>query len=1012
LTTPSHLLLIDDLDALRTKLGRAHGSLAAKWRHFQMLARYQSDALPFYPAFVGLVDGDGESVRRFRALLEKKIDCWPAYNRTVHVQYHIWCSMMSFARWAVAYDWVADHPGMAGFDLEKTADTFLDATYGHAYPVMTAREPTADSQIVAMLLSAAMVGYVFGVKRATDPRARLLLDYALDRVHELTDCAEPWFVGEGSAYLEGVNVPVIGWWLALLHWLKIPVDAEKWLGCLRLGRGIISPSGLSLGWDHYGHQRSFAMSGLALLACETNDPAPLALIDRLNLWRGVDHGAWGEDSRLWTLVYWPDDAPDWPATAVSQEQALPGWMHPRIGGALGEPVAGLRFFQGWDVCCGQIAALGRTHADANAITLEMGGSPLLLDGVPLPDCHRFVFDPPAVFSAAELQELGHGCALMSQVHGRKMELADLIKGSAYGMLAGSNSLIINHEPWWFPRQRVEGRGTLWCALPGLKAVAADCAAHYAPRYPIRRVERLSLCVEGLYVLTLDQIEADAPVEITWQAYTRRNARVVDGRVDVATLEGPRLSIVPAQTNQLRVEDVEGFPRFPSAGSACVQWTQRLERGVMATLLWPGDDDRLGELGAEWEGGFLDTFDDAQPAAPPLAAPVVRGRLDEVTDALAAAAPERWRWLRCRGTAPVRADYLRWRVLNLDAVVYLNGQRQAARPEESRLLPWSLPVQAARLFELLAVTRSDRGRLLTEPGAFYRRTCPAVPTLQQEGENRWIVRAGNASHELRHAPGGETDAAWILHTQDRHIYLLNATSYCAGGVTPLRRARRVHACWDGHQWLTQTTELPNSDVETAALGGNSRHPQFDSSHCIPCAPADSPGRMVARALDGDDQEQLQAWLRHEDWRVRMAAAQRLGDLRGVCAAPALREAVRCELACGDLYPPVPESVSPTSWLEDMLSTGREVGVNRYRVAQACLIALGQLQDRESLPLAREILHDFRHFYPLHHRACILLGELGHAADIPLLERWSHSYETNTQAAARRALANLRRAGAAA
>ncbi len=992
-----HPLLIEDLPALRRKLTGARGSLAAKWAHFQTLAKHQSATLPLYPAFVGLVTDDDESVRRFRALLEHKIDGWPALNRTVHMQYHVWCSIMAFARWAVALDWVADHPAMTGFDLEKAADTFLDATYGHAYPVLTARVPASDNQIASMLLAAALVGHLFGVKRATDPRARLLLDYALDRVHEVTDHAAPWFVGEGSGYLEAVNIPVIGWWLTTLRWLGVPTDPEKWLGCLRLGRGLISPAGLSLGWDHYGLQRAFALSGLALLARETHDPAPLAVMDRLNLWRGIDHGAWGEDARLWTLVYWPDDAPDFPARALTQADTFPGWMHPRIGGALDEPARGLRFFQAWDLCSGRAASVGRAQADANAISLEVNGSPLVLDGVPLPHCQRFEFRPEVMFSPAEVEELERGCVLMSQVQSRPITVAALVKDLAYGTLAGSNSLIINREPWWFPRQPMEGRGTLWCALPGLKAVAAECASHYAPRYPIHRAERLSVCVDALYVLTLDQIEARTPVEITWQAYTRAEARRLDDRVAVTTPEGPRLQIVPDDPRQLTVESVEGFPRVPAVNATCVQWTRRLDHGVLATLLWPEDDHRLGPLDDTWEGGFRADLQ-ATPSAP-----VARGPLDDVTDVLAAAEASRWRWLRCRSVAPRQSDYLRILIPNSDATVFLNGQR-VPPPSDPALLPWRLALTAGEPFELLVLTRSDRGRLQTDPGTFYQASVSLTPTVRSTDDHRWVIRAGPVVHEWQRVPGGQTDAGWVLRTQDRRLFLLNATHFRADGIPPLNSQRPVHALWDRQQWITQSTELPNQDAPTNPGGPAATRPLGQPP--VPCAPARSPGRAVAAALVADDQEQLRTDLKHDDWRVRMAAAQRLGDLGDPRAAPMLREALRAELACGDLYPPVPDAPASQSWLEAMIATGREVGVNRYRVAQSCLIALGQLRDREAVALAREILHDVRHFYPLHHRACLLLGDLGGAGDLPLLERWSHHYEVNTQTVACQALARLR------
>jgi hypothetical protein len=108
----------------------------------------------------------------------------------------------------------------------------------------------------------------------------------------------------------------------------------------------------------------------------------------------------------------------------------------------------------------------------------------------------------------------------------------------------------------------------------------------------------------------------------------------------------------------------------------------------------------------------------------------------------------------------------------------------------------------------------------------------------------------------------------------------------------------------------------------------------------------------------------------------------------------------ELAC-ELYPPVPEQVESGTWAEEMAAIGKAAGVNRFRVAQFALLSLARLNARDAASLARQILMEYRHFYPLHHAACVFLGSLGSSDDIPLLEKWRHYPEINTQEAAARA-----------
>src|SRR5690606_25322921 len=154
---------------------------------------------------------------------------------------------------------------------------------------------------------------------------------------------------------------------ALPIYLKLPFDDAAVVSCLRTGRNLIGPSGVTLPWDHYGYGYAHAMQGLALLASLTRDPSALRVIEQANLWYGADHGAWNEDVRIWTLAWWPED--------LSPEgEAFPSWIHPQIGASLDLPRQRTRLTQLWDFCSGQPnGSTGRAQCDPNAITLEIGG---------------------------------------------------------------------------------------------------------------------------------------------------------------------------------------------------------------------------------------------------------------------------------------------------------------------------------------------------------------------------------------------------------------------------------------------------------------------------------------------------------------------------------------------------------------------------------------------------------------------------------------------------------------
>ena len=134
-------------------------------------------------------------------------------------------------------------------------------------------------------------------------------------------------------------------------------------------------------------------------------------------------------------------------------------------------------------------------------------------------------------------------------------------GFAHGCIGGSNALVLNDEPWYYPRKDVWGRGTLWCQLPGLRAVAADCTEHYSPHYRVRHVERTTLMLRDRCVLVLDEIEADAPVAVTWQVHVRpEQVERTPGGVVVNTPEGPWAQILPAEPQTLTVAPVPGYPK--------------------------------------------------------------------------------------------------------------------------------------------------------------------------------------------------------------------------------------------------------------------------------------------------------------------------------------------------------------------------------------------------------------------------------------------------------------------
>ncbi len=1004
----AHPMLVKDVGALRRKIDEAKGSLAAKWRGFLTLAEHQADAHPLYPAFAALVTEDPQWSEAFRRRLEAKVNGLPTDALHGGCQFHTWCWCAPLARWTVAYDWVADLPAFADFDHRRCADAFIDAIHSQVYPRVLGRVPACDNQIGSMLLACGVVGYLFGVKRGQDPRAVKLYQVAMERVGEIAALAEAQFVGEGSGYMGGVNAAVMGLWYAFLDWLGKPFDRATWLGCQESGRNLIAPGGQMLGWDAGGNVRAFNLAGLTLLARETGTPAPLAAIDHLDLWHGLDHCAWHEDQRLWTLLWWPDDAPENPLATVPPPQVFPGWFHPHIGGALDDGAARLRIAQLWDICSGPtVGSVGRPNVDPSALSLYVDGSPLLLDGGPGGPVAEFDYPAEKMLTAAERAGLERFVDLRRQVSGGHLQAADVLREFTHGCVGGSNALVFNREPWHFPRRAVHGQGTLWARLERVQAVAADCAEHYRPRYPVNRVERATLMLDRRFALVVDTVEADAPLETGWQAFVRHEAVAVEaGRVVVHTPEGPGLVIVPEAADTLETTRIDNYPK-PFDASVRVAWRKTLAQGTLATLLAPHDDERLAANSAVWEGALAPGWDGTGTTIPKVGDGewTAHGGLEAAIEALWSAPAAVWRLLRCRMRIPHGADYLRLPLLNEQAGLWRNGlcvvEPDPAKAGKSwgRCLPLALATGVGEM-ELVIATPSHCGRLQVGAGEWYRRT-PLPETTLDAGEQQWTVRCGDwhgvvSTGNAAAARGWDTDARWVVEFGDGGVALLAATRARHASFAEFATGTLAHAEWGDGAWRAVTAALPEATAPWPAAP-------------VPCTEAVAGEPLTAcpetaavcQALRSSAPTELLAWLDSPDWRVQRAAIERLGELGSAEAAPRLRDILAREVTL-PLNQPPPNRPPSGDWAADMRDLGRDLGNRRFRVLQALLVALRQLGNRDCLPLVRELLRTSHHFYPTYKAALDLLAELGQPADQQLLEYWADYPETNASAAARAAL----------
>jgi hypothetical protein len=87
---------------------------------------------------------------------------------------------------------------------------------------------------------------------------------------------------------------------------------------------------------------------------------------------------------------------------------------------------------------------------------------------------------------------------------------------------------------------------------------------------------------------------------------------------------------------------------------------------------------------------------------------------------------------------------------------------------------------------------------------------------------------------------------------------------------------------------------------------------------------------------------------------------------------------------------------------LAAVGTDTGSKRFRLAQALVLALHNLQDRQALGLVRRALENENHFYPVFCAGVEFLIDLGEPEDHARIEFWASYPEYNTKRWAARGL----------
>lgn len=1065
-------LLVESVERLREKMRCGNAPLQRWWPHFMQLARHQSAVFPMFPSLVYLATEEREFAELARQRILAQVRSLPAAEYSIHVQFHTWCNTQPIARMAIAYDWVADSGVFTAEEQAEIAERFIDYAYKHPYLVAHSRIPTADNQIMSMAFGCAVIGHLFGQKRGSDARAREVFAYGVGRFPDFVGFSQPGgYSLEGSTYMDQIVMPSTALWAAFME----DITGEDHLSrryapsnaCLRealeMDALMISPAGLQPPWDHYGFQRAMNKCGIAYLARKTGNYNWLALVQALDLWAEADHIAWGSDDKLWTLLWWPDDA-----VIPDDVDPFPSWVVPNTAAALDAAPRKLRWFQYWDRCAADYN-VGRPQVNPNAIILEAYGSPLLVDGAPTKDCRHFAFplEQAAPYMTPEL--MARTLQLFKEI-GSEHTPESWLRGWTYGCIGGSNSIIIDDEAWYAPREEKEGVAVEFAATAALKAITSDAAAYYQPQYDVTTMRRTSVLVHDRYVLTRDFLAATAPHRWSWQVFTRPGTQQAGAGYHIDTAEAVRCDIVPVAAYPSTLQHVPGYIQALECAADLVQYHQHGAEASFAVGFFPASKlQQCSDLATGWQAGVSADGVGEWQGAVQQGLPVCIGDMPY----FAPQAPlSDWRWLQQVVARPEgERIFIRLEKAVASARVWVNGQEITPPPTDGahdagdRLVPLVLDITDA-LQEgenLLALAAKPlRGKTFAGTIGLYQAvTPPPPPTVEELAPGCFRVTSADRqdlvlvdNQGAANLQGWETDA-WCALLDAENGAALGAT-YCRGdGV--LFQGTRAHIAWspaalhcgdlsgDADLWCTwagghahvessgviRISGKPGTAISWTAdftkpvmVNGIPAQPHFDALQrryrvVITTEQVVDGDAMTARwnravALAWQPGEatraELDALLTDPWWTVRCAAALSLGKRRERASVPALLQALQTDMA-RENYPPMAMRGDASDLQQppaDFLSlAGQEAMVKRWRVIMSCAIALGQIGDARAVPALCEILDNKLDFYPALANAALALGMIGDPTALPSLHAYADYYEVNAKKRAQEAITLIER-----
>lgn len=955
--------LVPDRAGLRAKISSLDGIWARRWQYFLG----EAEERVCMPRWYGSGDGGRLMHAPFAWLATgdrhwAEVACdnlrWVRahYAETLKVgaqDLDTWIHAAGFLRCAIALDWVWDAGVLSDGEKVELAEWLLTDSLRYPYVVLHHRVPPhANNQGLAQALNLVTVGYLFGVKRGTDARARHLLEFGLPHLLQQIALLPPdGYSGEGSTYICLVADPMMALACAALETVTGTrvFDREFWPSrnsvakILRLNAHLIPPSSLLPAWDQHGYHLQKAGTTAAYLAHRTGDSSgyhPYLFGDG---WEFSGHFAWLRDDHVWQWLWMP--APGCVPVPERGGQCYPeSWAENRVAGALLDRRAHLHLFQMWDV---STPFPVRLHMNPNSLLLEAWGSVLTVDGNAT-EAFALSADPRMQFLHWSMKVPTRISWAFGSLGAHSVILVD--GGVAHRARSGGFENLPGETACGFLR-RIE-------QADGWQAVAAEVANFYDNAYDVRSMIRTSALVADSFWAVLDQVRADTAHDFTWQLVLRAGAHATPYGARLVTAEAVVLDVFSLDGADVELHDVPGYPTTLEQRCHHLRKTRRGGAVEFLTVLVPQVARReVADWSADWRGAW-------EPADQPLADADGSDAPVELRDVFYGATVDRpvFRVARqCVVPPPAMAGEGRW-LLELPRSfplrLWIDGQEVVVPPLMS-----SHHGEPRLQAPFVDVTEHLRGRPSVGIGLRIRQPRPGAMGLTGGVRLHAIIDVPVPQVERRsdgtvHVAYGAVDTTFALERLRTPAAPLPQPA--PEGDEPVRAGQELARAVLAAAPAEKTLEW---DGDATARGQA-------------CAAA------LARPL-AEVEDRLLECCDDADWVVRLLAIRALGMLHSQRAVPRLRALLAGETPARIRAPDYPP---------------------KYRLKEMCLVALGAIGDRSAVPEVAACLVP-EDFYGVRRLAAELLGNLGDPSVVPVLQTWAADSDYETGAAARRALARL-------